>query len=209
LALNRAESGDYEGAVVLFQNRFFGREEGGTNVRQVWIEVRLQQASGLAKAGNCQAALPIADRLGAPVPKLDFTADGLTPFLESSRTNYLLGAIYAACGKSEQAAAHFVQAATASGISEVLWAWAASRKLENYDDKIWRDRLSAAASRAEKQLPSASNRQSWSLYVSGALIIAAGNATQGNELLRQVFLFPDAGLSHHLARLSLAGATPR
>jgi len=209
LALNRAESGDYEGAVALFQNRFFGREEGGTNVRQVWIEVRLQQAAGLAKAGNCQAALPIADRLGAPVPKLDFTADGLAPFLESSRTNYLLGAIYTACGNSEQAAAHFVQAAKASGTSEVLWAWAASRKLENYDDKIWRDRLSAAASRAEKQLSSASNRQSWSLYVSGALNTAAGNATQGNELLRQVFLFPDAGLSHHLARLALAGATPR
>jgi len=30
------------------------------------------------------------------------------------------------------------------------------------------------------------------------------NATQGNERLRQVFLFPDAGLSHHLARLALA-----
>jgi hypothetical protein len=151
----------------------------------------------------------MADRLGAPVPNLDFTADGLRPFLESSRTTYLLGATYAACGKSEQASAHFAQAAKASGTSEVLWAWAASRKLENYDDKIWRDRLSAAASRAEKQLSNTSNRQSWSLYMSGALNIAAGNATQGNGLLRRAFLFPDAGLSHHLARLALAGATPQ
>src|SRR4029077_13034746 len=102
-----------------------------------------------------------------------------------------LGAIYPSCGKMGQATAHFVQAAKASGTSEVLWTWAASRKVENYDDKIWRDRLSAAASRAEKHLSSASNRQSWSLYVSGALNIAAGNVTQGNELLRQVFLFPD------------------
>jgi len=125
------------------------------------------------------------------------------------RTNYLLGEIYGVCRKSEQAAAHFVQAAKASGTSEVLWAWAASQKLDHYDDRIWRDRLSAAASRAEKQLSSAGNRQSWSLYVSGVLKIAAGNATPGNELLRQVFLLPDAGLSHHLARLALAGATPR
>jgi tetratricopeptide (TPR) repeat protein len=209
LALNRAESGDYEGAVALFQNRFFGREEGGTNVRQVWIEVRLQQAAGLAKAGDCQTALTVADRLGAPVPKLDFTADGLTPFLESARTDYTLGEIYATCGKREQAAAHFVQAAKASGTSETLWAWAASKKLGNYDEKAWRDRLSAAASRAEKQLSSASNRQSWSLYMSGVLNVAAGNATEGNERLRKVFLFPDSGLAHHLARLALAGATPR
>jgi tetratricopeptide (TPR) repeat protein len=37
LALNRAEEGNYEAAMDLFKNRFFGREEGGTNVRQVWI----------------------------------------------------------------------------------------------------------------------------------------------------------------------------
>src|SRR6266699_2211422 len=36
LALNRAEEGNYKGAIDLFQNRFFGSEEGGTNVRQVW-----------------------------------------------------------------------------------------------------------------------------------------------------------------------------
>jgi Flp pilus assembly protein TadD len=35
LALNRAEAGNYSGAVDLFRNRFFGSEEGGTNVRQV------------------------------------------------------------------------------------------------------------------------------------------------------------------------------
>jgi hypothetical protein len=151
----------------------------------------------------------VADRLGTPVTKLDFTNDGLTPFLESSRTNYLLGEIYAGCGKREQAAAHFVQAAKASGTSDILWAWAASRKLENYDAKIWQDRLLAAASRAEKQLSNARNRQSWSLYMSGVLSVATGNTTQGNERLRQVFLFPDSGLSHYLARLALAGATPR
>src|SRR5262249_9698781 len=34
LALNKAEAGDFVGAKDLFRNRFFGREEGGLNVRQ-------------------------------------------------------------------------------------------------------------------------------------------------------------------------------
>jgi len=167
----------------------------------------LQQAAGLAEAGKCQAALPVADHSGMPVPKLDFTNDGLTPFLESGRTNYLLGEIYAACGKSEQAAAHFLQAAKASGLRKFCGLGPLQRKLENYDDKTWRNRLSDAASRAEKQLSSASNRQSWSLYMSGVLNIAAGNATQGNTL-RQVFLFPMPDFLT-IRALALAGATPR
>ncbi len=50
LALNRAEAGDFEGARRLFYNRFFPRQEGGTNVREVWVEVlgcsRLSPSSG-------------------------------------------------------------------------------------------------------------------------------------------------------------------
>src|SRR6266581_507846 len=49
LALSRAEAGNYPGAVELFKNRFFGREEGGTNVRQVWIEVKLAEALHLGR----------------------------------------------------------------------------------------------------------------------------------------------------------------
>src|ERR1700694_2674393 len=44
LALNRAEEGNYSGAIDLFRNRFFGSEEGGTNVRQVWAQVHMQEA---------------------------------------------------------------------------------------------------------------------------------------------------------------------
>ena len=48
LILNLAEAGDFERATGLFHDRFFPREEGGTNVRQVWIEVQLQHALSLA-----------------------------------------------------------------------------------------------------------------------------------------------------------------
>jgi len=70
LALNRSEEGNYSGAIDLFRNRFFGSEEGGTNVRQVWVEVKVQQAVGLARTGHCQDALAAARALGSSVPGL-------------------------------------------------------------------------------------------------------------------------------------------
>src|SRR5437660_9459656 len=103
LALNRAEEGNYSGAIDLFRNRFFGSEEGGTNVRQVWIEVKLEQAVGLARSAHCAEALATAKTLVSPVPGLAFTQDGLEPLQNSARTNYLLGETFSACGHKEEA----------------------------------------------------------------------------------------------------------
>src|SRR6185312_1807382 len=103
LILNHAEAGDFDRAISLFQNHFFPREEGGTNVRQVWVEVQLQRILSLSKEGKCTEALDAAQHLGAEVNGLDFTKDGLDPIIKSARTNYLLGTAYAACGKSEDA----------------------------------------------------------------------------------------------------------
>jgi hypothetical protein len=91
LILNLAESGDYEAATALFHNRFFQREEGGTNVRQVWLEVQLQQALSLAQNGKCSEAVSTASHLGDEVPRRPFTHDCLEALLQSARTSYLLG----------------------------------------------------------------------------------------------------------------------
>ena len=203
LALSRAEAGNYERAIALFHERFFGREEGGTNVRQVWIEVRLSQAVGLAKAASCKDALGVTQSLGAPVSGLSFTNDGLEPILKSARTNYLIGEVYSACGKKTEATAKYQLAAQAADISELVWAWAAAKKLDDFDSAKWRERLVDAASRAESSGPG------WGQYAAGTLKIAVGEKDRGEKLLREVFLSPDARLSHHLARLALAGATPR
>lgn len=208
LALNRSEAGDYEGAVALFHDRFFSREEGGTNVRQVWVEVRLQQSSTLAKAGKCQEALEIANNLGRPVEGLTFTQDGLQPFVESARTNYLLGEAYAVCGARDKATARLEQASRAAGASDLLWAWAASRSHGNSRPEDWHDRLLAAAKQAEKRAESGGHGGWWA-YVAGVLRIAVGQSEQGKQQLQRAILSADDGLSHHLARLALAGATPR
>ena len=57
----------------MFHDRFFPREEGGTNVRQVWIRVRALEAAYDAQAGRCGDALAIVDRIGDAVAQLAFT----------------------------------------------------------------------------------------------------------------------------------------
>ena len=208
LALSRAEAGNYEGATALFHERFFGREEGGTNVRQVWIEVRLSQGIGLAKTGNCKDALGVAQSLGAPASGLSFTSDGFEPILKSARTDYLVGEVYSACGKKTEANAKYQLAERATDISELVWAWAAAKKLDNFDSMKWRERLVDAASRTESASPSSSS-PGWWQYVAGTLRIATGEKDRGEKILREVFLLPDTRLSHHFARLALAGATPQ
>ena len=78
--LSLAEAGDFERAEALFHNRFFLRAEGGTNVRQVWVEVRLQHAIALAKGGHCDKALAMASQLGAAVPGLTLRTTACSRF---------------------------------------------------------------------------------------------------------------------------------
>ncbi len=212
LALSRAEAGDYDGATRLFQNRFFGREEGGTNVRQVWMEVRLTQALGLGQAGRCQDALAVANGLGSPVAGLGFTEDGSKETVESARTNYLLGDLFVICGQKAEAEKHYQLASQLSENSQrenpqVVWNWAAARKRAGYDAASWHERLSVALSEIESS--SRTNTSGWLLYTKGVLQIALGRQEVGEVSLRQTLLLPETHMSHHFARLALDGVTPR
>jgi tetratricopeptide (TPR) repeat protein len=208
LALNRAEEGDYKGATDLFRKRFFGSEEGGTNVRQVWVEVKLQQAVGLARTGHCEEALVAAKTLGSPVPGFSFTQDGLEPLLNSARTNYLLGETLSACGEKGEADRNYRISAQATDPSDVVWAWASAKKLRSYDSVPWRERLSAALSKAESNVQN-SAYQGWWFYAVGVLQIALGHEVQGKASLRESLLLPDNRMSYHFSRLAMEDATPR
>jgi tetratricopeptide (TPR) repeat protein len=208
LALNRAEQGNYEAALDVFKNRFFGREEGGTNVRQVWMEINLQRVLELARTRHCKDALAVEKALGSPVSDLVFTQDGLLPFLDSARSHFLLGEGLRACGEETEARESYRRAAQASGASDIVWAWASARKLEGYDAAQWRARLTAALSQAESNVETG-NSQGWWLYTAGVLQIALGNAEKGRASLRDALLVPEDRMSYHLSRLAIAGATPR
>jgi tetratricopeptide (TPR) repeat protein len=208
LALNRAEAGDFGGATALFHDRFFGREEGGTNVREVWIEVKLEEVSEVGKRGNCAEALAEAKALGLPVTGLAFSQDGLAPILNSARTNVLLAEVYDACGHQAEAAAEFNKASKAGGSSDFVWVWAAAKRQEGYDQAKWMNRLNAEILQAEENLRH-SNVRGWWMYTAGILRIAAGQKEQGQAELREALLLPEIRMSHHFARLALTEATPR
>jgi Tfp pilus assembly protein PilF len=201
LALNKAEAGDFAGANSLFQNRFFGREEGGLNVRQVWIEIKLEQIQSLAKSGQCKQALAEANTIGKPVDGLDFTLNGLEAILNSARTKYLLAETYDACAEKTEALAGFKQVASSTETSNLVWASRSARHLDGYEIAKWKERLAAGISRAEEQ-SQRSNSASW-MYVAGTLRIELGHVESGRDQLREALLLPDGRMSHHFIRLAL------
>jgi hypothetical protein len=98
LAIALAEAGRFDEAEAQFQGRFFPREEGGINVRQIWLEVRARRAAALARANECVKAMAIVNGLTAPVPALPFTKDGLEPILAQPKLRGLADGVRTACG---------------------------------------------------------------------------------------------------------------
>jgi tetratricopeptide (TPR) repeat protein len=199
LALNLAEADDFAGAKRIFQNRFFPREEGGTNVRQVWIEVLLQEALQYQAAGDCQAALSAAGKLGAEVPGLAFTRDGLDPILDSGRTQFLIGSLLSACGRAEEARGRFSRAAAQTGTDEISWAYAAAVKLGSVSKSEWNQKLETALAHAQSSM---SGDSSIAAYRIGCIELALGRHDAAEAEFQRALLLPDRLMAHHLTRLA-------
>ena len=198
LALNLAEAGDYDSAVALFHNRFFLRAEGGTNVRQVWVEVRLQQALAFVREGHCDAALETASQLGAVVPGLDFTRDGLQPLLDAARTKYMLGELQNSCGRKEEAQVLFQRAAGTTDSEQAAWAFMAAKKTNIEDEGKWHARLLTALAANQNK------GSSLGAYNYALLQRELRNETAADAGFREALLMPDRQMAYHLARLALA-----
>jgi tetratricopeptide (TPR) repeat protein len=207
LILNLAEAGNFQRANSLFHDRFFPREEGGTNVRQVWIEVQLDHALSAAKSGHCSEAMKIVQDLGSEVPGLAFTRDGLEPFLKSARTDYLLASAYSACGKPAEAKGKLEIAAAASAPDQIRWAWLAAQKLPGFDRSQWQSRLQHSFTQSADRSET-SSFPSWWNYTAGSLAKELGNTEEAEVRFRKALLLPDLMLTYHLTRLAKTGATP-
>jgi tetratricopeptide (TPR) repeat protein len=208
LILNLAEAGDFDRAIALFHNHFFAREEGGTNVRQVWIEVQLQRILALAKAHHCEDAISAAQQVGSAAPDLDFTRDGLEPILQLARANYLLGSAYSACGKADEGKAKFEVAAGAGASPEQAhWAWLAAKQLPQFDQKQWNGRLKVALDQATSRTET-SGYPSWWFCTEGLLERDLGKEQEAQASFHKALLLPDRMLSYHFTRLAKSQATP-
>jgi tetratricopeptide (TPR) repeat protein len=195
LALDRAEALEFDGAIALFHDRSFPREEGGNSVRQVWVEVLTLQALTEAARSRCDAALAAVDGIGADVSGLPFTKDGLQPFVDTPRTQYLLGQIEARCGRVPQATERWRRVAAATGLADLIWAWGAAKKLDGYNNTEWIRRFEAALTQAGSGSP----------YTAGVLEAVLGKRAAAWAHFQQTLVLPDRMMSHHLSRMAMAG----
>jgi hypothetical protein len=152
LALALAEAGHFTEAEALFPGRFFPREEFGTNVRQVYLEVKLGQAFALAREGRRNEAAALAAAFGRPVPGFDFTKDGMTAFLNAPRFQHYCGELQALLGNEPAAREHWTRAAAGRDFRQAAFAYRAALSLGEASDAEWRHRLEAALAEAELYL---------------------------------------------------------
>lgn len=160
------------------------------------MEVKIQQALAQAAAGQCNAALGVTDGIGAEAPGLLFTKDGLSPFVEAPRTQYLIAQVEARCGRAQQAAERWRRVSAATGTANLAWAWGAAKKLNGYNNAQWTNRLEGALAQAASGPP----------YTAGVLEMVLGKRSAAEAHFQQTLLLPDRQMSHHLSRMAMAGA---
>src|SRR5262249_41501733 len=176
------------------------REEGGINVREVWLELQVQRATSFSRSGRCAEAVGIIDQLAKPVPDLAFTHDGLEPFLQSARFSYLIGNVHKACGEPEKARASFERSAQQSGFGNAVWSWKSSKELPGFDEGASKQKLNGLLERSNND----AERSSWWLYNRAMLDSSVGNTRQAQKELRQALLAPDHLMAYHLTRHAMS-----
>ncbi len=214
LAPALAESGEADEAERLFHGRFFPKEEGGTSVRSVYAQVRLASAAAAADRKACEAALAILDSLPREQPGLAFTSGGLADALGGGPIVMQIADIESACGRRDSAQARRERLArgldTDSGPLMTGIADNARARLGRPRTEAQRQRVEQALAAATATLESAGTSSPGLLEYARALLLAAlGRTDESRASLARVFLDPDRGLSHALARITLrqAGGT--
>jgi hypothetical protein len=91
------EAGEFDSAEELLRNRFFPREEGGANVREIYIQLKLKRARSAAVQKKCAPALDILQHLTDPVATLPFTAERLGTFATSDSAKQAITEIRSMC----------------------------------------------------------------------------------------------------------------
>jgi tetratricopeptide (TPR) repeat protein len=206
-ALALVEAGRFEDAERLFTGRFFAREEFGTNVRQVWVEVEVQKALALARRGQCDRARELTDGLGREVPGLAFTRDGLEPFTQAARTQYLLGQLFDTCGDATAARAAWDKAVAAPDAypqPNLAFAHLAARRLGDARAGAVTPRVEAALESWANRLVVGTNFPGANAAGQGLMLRELGREAEAEAKLREALLQPDKVMSHYLSRAALA-----
>lgn len=184
LALSYGESGNFREAEQMFHNRTFEKEEGAPNVRQVYIELRLQEALAHARGGRAAEARAVLATLAKPVAGIEFTRDGMEAFDRDARFEFYRGNIDKALGDADSARQHWKHASEGRGVFGAL----AARELGSTD---WRTRMERIATGQGSPIDRALAE------------LALGRTGEAERALIEVLRSPDRNLSHYLARQAL------
>jgi tetratricopeptide (TPR) repeat protein len=208
-ALGLVETGRYDEAKRLFPGRFFAREEFGTNPRQIWIEVKVQQALALARRHDCGGAREGIASLSREEPGIAFTREGLPAFVDSPRIQFFAGEALATCGDRVAAEALWRKAAGAVDSypnPNLAFALRAADRLGAGVKERVRPRLEAALASWTNRLTVGTNFPGPNASGQGLMLKALGREAEAEAKLRQALLLPDKVMSHYLSRAALAEA---
>ncbi len=97
LARRLAQAERYDEAERLFAGRVFPNEEGGIDVREVYLDVRLARAETLAGQNACAAAHQLVGGLAREDPDLSFTRGGLADLVASDPAQQRIARLQATC----------------------------------------------------------------------------------------------------------------
>ena len=210
LALAWTEAGSADEGQQLLAGGFFPREEWGTNVRQVFVEIRLQAALALARAGRAAEALAALQGLTREAPGYAFTKDGLEAFVRTPRVQYAAGEVAALAGDPAAARAYWAEAARASDefFRGLPYAYRAARRLGDADEGAWQRRLEKAVLESDVFLAGGTNFPGVVAQAQGTLLRALGREEEARERFRRSLLLPDQRLSHFLSRRALQQSEP-
>jgi tetratricopeptide (TPR) repeat protein len=195
--LSNAEAAKFDDALSMFEGRFFAREEGGTNVRQVWIRVRTMQARWNAEHGRCDAALGVIDHLNQPVGNLAFTRDGLERFIAAPGNQADIGIVEARCGRLDSARERLGQLTRRGDPASIAFAFGLASDVESPRAAEWTSRIAQARMEVRKM---AARDGSWWNTIAGMLADEAGDADDARPHLQTALLAPDRNQAHHYAR---------
>ncbi len=204
LALALAEAQRFDEAERLFQGRFFPREEGGTNVRQVYLEVKLQRALAVAKAGKASEALSGVAALGKPVAGLDFTRDGMEPLMADARVQILIADIEQRAGQAASAEKRrraLLTRSTRGRGSSSIYTHLAARALGDASQADLRARICKPVEVDDNSLAVSNGI---GLVARGLTLRECGRSQDARRALEAAIQATDRNLSQYLAREALA-----
>jgi hypothetical protein len=209
LGLAMAEAGDAGPAEALFHNRYFPQEEGGTSVRTMYTQVRLVSARVASAKGDCATAREILDSLTRAQKDLPFTAGGLADALQPPLMARQVADIDSICGRRDAARTTWQQLAKGlagqGGPLTVAIAAEARERLGLPRTPEDRRRLEEALTSASRTLDTGGTSNPGSLeYARATLLAALGRTDEARQSIRRVFLYPDRGLAHVMARSLLS-----